>query len=501
MKHRTILAALLLATACSPSAETLGERARQAFAAHDFAAARIDLIEALKQQPGNRDLLLLQARTLIELGDGEGARAALDTLLKGAQPQGEVAELAASAALLRRVPDLVPDLLAGNNSVEASRLRATAALQKQNIELAIQELDRAVAAGGSGRVYSDYARVMLIKGDLTRAADYQAQADRLSPDQLGTLLTGGELALRRGDLAEALNRFTRADKSYPGNVAAMMNKASVLGDLGRFDEMQQVLGPLAAAAPKDPTVVYLKARLAQSRQDWSGIKALVQPVEAGLDPQDPTRLVYADALTHLGQAQQAAAQAAPIARANPDNRIALKVLAEAQLAGGDAAAAAETYRRVGTAPTARTEEKALYARITQAAGDPAVPAAAQAQNAPSPKALIADLAEGDSAMRQGDWARAATAYDHILAATDGRNVLVLNNMAYAQAMLGNHGRAIELADKALALAPENASVMDTAAWVRVLAGKDKARARELLEKAAAKAPNNAAIKKHLARIG
>ena len=501
MKHSYILPALLLAAACSPSVQTLGQRAQAAFAAHDYAAARLDLIEALKQQPGNRDLLLLQARTLIELGDGEGAKVALDTLLKGAQPRGELAELAANAALLRRAPDLVAGLLQGNTSVEASRLRATAALQQQNIELAVQELDRALAAGGSGRVYSDYARLMLIKGDLAKAAELQTQADRLAPEQLCTMLTGGELALRRGDLAQALDRFTRADKLYPGNLAAMMNMASVLGDLGRFDEMRQVLGPLSAAAPKDSTVVYLNARLAQSRQDWNGIKALVQPIEAGLDPQDPTRLVYADALTHLGQAQQAAAQAAPIARANPDNRIALRVLAEAQLAGGDAAAAAETYRPVGTAATARSDEKALYARITQAAGDPAAPAAAQAQNAPSPKALIADLAEGDSAMRQGDWAKAATAYDHILAATDGKNVLVLNNMAYAQAMLGNHGRAIELADKALALAPDNASVMDTAGWVRVLAGKDKSRARELLTKAAAKAPNNAAIKQHLARIG
>lgn len=498
MKYRTILPALLLATACSPSAETLAERASHAFAAHDYAAARLDLIEALKQQPGNRDLLLLHARTLIELGDGEGAKVALDGLLKGTAPQGELAELAANAALLRQAPDLVAELLAGNSSVEASRLRAMAALQKQNLSLAAQELDRAIAAGGSGRVYSDYARLMLIKGDLAKAGEYQAQADRLAGDQLGTLLTGGELALRRGDLAQALDRYSRADKAYPGNVAAMVGKASVLGDLGRFDQMQQVLGPLAAAAPKDPTVVYLQARLAQSRQDWNGIKALVQPVEAGLDPQDPIRLIYADALTHLGQAQQAAAQAAPIARANPANRLALKVLAEAQLAAGDARAAAETYRPVGSAATARSEEKAFYAKLAQAAGDPA---AAQAPNAPSPKALMADLAEGDAAMRQGDWAKAATAYDHILAATDGKNVLVLNNQAYAQAMLGNHRRAIELADKALALAPDNASVMDTAGWVRVLAGQDKAKARDLLTRAAAKAPNNAAIKQHLARIG
>ncbi len=77
------------------------------------------------------------------------------------------------------------------------------------------------------------------------------------------------------------------------------------------------------------------------------------------------------------------------------------------------------------------------------------------------------------------------------------NVLVLNNMAYAQAMLGNLDRARELADKALKEAPDNASVLDTAGWVRVLAGKDVEQGKALLRKAAAKAPGNAAIRAHL----
>lgn len=100
-------------------------------------------------------------------------------------------------------------------------------------------------------------------------------------------------------------------------------------------------------------------------------------------------------------------------------------------------------------------------------------------------------------MKAGNWARAAVAYDRILAATDGSNVLVLNNMAYAQAMLGNFGRARELADKALKLAPDNASVLDTAGWVRVQSGKDVELGRDLLRKAVQKAPGNAAIRAHL----
>jgi tetratricopeptide (TPR) repeat protein len=71
------------------------------------------------------------------------------------------------------------------------------------------------------------------------------------------------------------------------------------------------------------------------------------------------------------------------------------------------------------------------------------------------------LAAGDAALRGEDWARAAQAYRGILEVTDGRNAMVLNNLAYAESQLGNSAEALRLARRALALAPQNASVLDT----------------------------------------
>lgn len=498
MKTRAAIAALLLLSACSQSPDELAAQARSQFAANDYAAARISLNNALTVLPADRGLRLLQVRTLLALGDGEGARSAVEQLAGGKAPQGELAELAAQAALLRKAPDVALQLLVGVTSVEAERLRASAALQQQDAAAAKRYLDRALATGGSGAAYADYARLLLIGGDLAGAEAMQAKARQAAPTLLATLLTGGEIAVRRGDLAKALMAYTQANKTYPGNIAAMTGKAAVLGDLGRFDEMAQVLDPLAAAAPKDPAVAYLRARHAQSRKDWEAVRRAIVAVEAGLDQQAPARLIYAEALTNLGQAEQAIAQAAPIARANPNNREALRILAVAQMRSGDPAAAAATYRPVVQGKTVRPEELVLYAGFAKAAGLSDAAAAGQQAARPSAQALGADLAEGDAAMRGGNWARAAVAYDRILAVTDGRNVLVLNNMAYAQAKLGNLARARELADKALKLAPDNPSVLDTAGWVRVLSGKDLAEAKELLRKAAGLAPGNTAIKAHLA---
>lgn len=491
------LAAILLLSACAKSPEELAGQARAEFAANDFSAARTSLQAALTVLPNDQALQLLQVRTLLALGDGEGARSAVEKLAGGQPPQGELAELAAQAALLRKVPDVALTLLTGRASVEADRLRAAAALQQQDPAAATRYLDQAVAAGGSAPVYADYTRLLLLKGDVAGAATMHAKAAAMAPTLLATLLSGGELAMRQGDLAKALAAYTKADQTYPGNLAAMTGKAAVLGDLGRFDEMDKVLKPLAAAAPKDPVVAYLRARHAAARKNWDGVRQAILPIEASLEQQDPVRLIYAEALTNLGQAELAIAQAAPIARTNPNNREALRILAEAQLRSGDPAAAMRTYALVVQGNAVRPEELARYARFAKAAGASDAPAIASRAKAPSPQALGADLAEGDAAMKAGNWARAAVAYDRILAVTDGRNVLVLNNMAYAQAMLGNLDRARELADKALKEAPDNASVLDTAGWVRVLAGKDVEQGKALLRKAAAKAPGNAAIRAHL----
>jgi tetratricopeptide (TPR) repeat protein len=496
MTRSFMLMALLALAACAPDPAELREKAQAAFAGRDYTAARLHLAEALRAEPADPDLLQLQARTLLALGDGDGAGAALDRLARGRPASGELAEMAAEAALLRGKPDIADRFLAGSSSIEAERLRAQAALQRGDKESAEAALARALAAGGNARAYADMARLAMMRDDLETAAANLRRAEAAAPDAILTLLVAGELAARRGDLAQALSRYDRAVRLYPGNVAALTGQAAILGDLGRFDAMAKVLEPLSRAAPADPAIVYLRARLALARKDWESVRSLIQPLEAGLEAQDPKRLLYGEALLRLGQAEQARAQVVAIARAQPGNRLAVRLLAESLLAAGDAAAAADALRPIAGNPEARPEELALMARIAKATGEVVRPGPVLA-----PRALAADLAEADAAMRAGNWARAATAYDRILAVTDGRNVLVLNNMAYAQSMLGNHDQAIALADRARRLAAGNASVLDTAGWVRWRAGRDQAEALRLLREAARLAPDNQTIRAHLAEAG
>ena len=260
MKKALILPVLLALAACADSPEQSFAKAQSEFAAHNYAAARIHLTGALQAKPGNRAMQLLLAKTLLALGDGDGAGAALAQLTGTGAPNGELAELAAEAALLRKAPDVALGLLGAATSVEAERLRALALIQQQDMAGAQKHFETGLAAGGSARLFSDYARYRLLSGDIAGADELAAKAAKADPDGIDTLLVTGLIAVRHGNLQQALERYQRATKLYPASVAALTGSAAVLGDLGRGDEMQKVLDRAAVVAPTDPTVVFLRAR-------------------------------------------------------------------------------------------------------------------------------------------------------------------------------------------------------------------------------------------------
>jgi tetratricopeptide (TPR) repeat protein len=341
MKKTIFLPALLLLAGCADSPAENFAKAQDAFARHDYPVARVTIASALAKQPGDRAMLLLQARTLLALGDGEGAGSALEKLI-GTSPAK--AELSAEAALLRQAPDVALAVLGDANSVEADRLRALAAIQKRDTAKAGDYFAKAMAAGGNARVFADYCRFRLTAGDVAGAKELADRAAKASPDGIDTLLVGGLLALRQGDLKKSLELYGRAAKLYPTSLAALTGQAAVLGDLGRFDQMEAALARASAFAPKDPTVVYLSARAAAARKDWSAVRAAVQPIEAGLPQQDPIRLLYGEALLRLGQSELAMAQFTPMTRSGPGARLAVRLLGEAQLVSGDAQSALATLR-------------------------------------------------------------------------------------------------------------------------------------------------------------
>jgi Tfp pilus assembly protein PilF len=112
----------------------------------------------------------------------------------------------------------------------------------------------------------------------------------------------------------------------------------------------------------------------------------------------------------------------------------------------------------------------------------------------------------DAAMRRlyaqlldalGDGAAAAEQYEAVLAQQEN-DAVALNNLAWKYADAGRPG-AVELAEKAHRLNPENGSISDTLGWMLFLDGEYD-RALEKLRLAATQAPNNPEVKFHLVMV-
>lgn len=494
----SLLPALLTLSACGVTpAESLA-KAKTELTRHEYVAARVYLASYLGANPADRAARLLQAKTLLALGDGDGAQAELVKLANGQPPTGELAELSAEAALLRSAPDAAVQLLGSLGTAEAHRLLALAALQKQDVAGAQKQFEAAIAAGGNARSFADYARFHLMTGAVAEAQDMAARAAKADPDGIDTLLVQGQLTVRSGDLAKALQIYERAAKLYPVSLAAITGQAAVLGDLGRIDEMDKLVERASAIAPKNPALAFLKARSAAARGDWAKVRDVVQPIEGELAPFDPLRVVYADALLHLGLREQAIAQLQSLVKAMPQNGDAARVLANAMLGNGDAKGALAVIRPLADSPAARSADLALAANIAKAAGDPIAAQYAARAKQPAVQAAGRDLIDADAAMRAGNWAGAVEAYGRLLQSTDGTNPVLLNNLAYAYLMLGNGAKANEFAGRALKAAPNHPSVLDTVGWVRFKTGQDRTGGLALLRRAATLAPKNTTIRAHLA---
>lgn len=102
----------------------------------------------------------------------------------------------------------------------------------------------------------------------------------------------------------------------------------------------------------------------------------------------------------------------------------------------------------------------------------------------------------ETANARKDYASSSKQYRLLLEAQPN-NPAMLNNLAWAAAQIKDPA-AIEYAEKAYKLAPEQPAIMDTLGWLLVAKG-DTARGLELLQKAINLAPQNSSIRLNLAK--
>ncbi|QSP93513.1 tetratricopeptide repeat protein [Marinobacter salinisoli] len=115
----------------------------------------------------------------------------------------------------------------------------------------------------------------------------------------------------------------------------------------------------------------------------------------------------------------------------------------------------------------------------------------------APDSPAAHLKRGDILLQHGNEAEAETHYEKVLELRAG-NVTALNNLAWLLRER-DRKRALELAGKAVELAPQSAAILDTYGWILHLDGQHQA-AAEQLEKAVMLDPEQEEIAEHLEQV-
>lgn len=483
--------------ACGISPEERMDRAEQAYDAHRFSEARLDLGTLLQVDEDDPQALALLARTQLMMGDGVGAQATLDRLDESANRPADYQALLAEAFILQG--DFTSALAAGEalGTADGLRIAALAHIGLGSNDEAMQAFDRGVQANGDrGRVYADYARFMHMAGDLAKANALAQRALEADPEGLDPLLANALIKQSSGAFPQALEFFEQAQSHWPESRTALLGRIGVLGDMGQMEEARGLISEAARRMPDDADVVYLQARLAADDGEWTAVRTMLQPLEDSEDVRQ--QLLYARALVELDMPEQALPRLTAMVRRSPQSSEPRRMLARAQLDGDNAGAAFDTIRPLATSPEGTPRDLALYAEAARRSGRTGQIDAALAE-APPEERVANLLAQADAHLRAERWAAAIEAYEQLRGWTGDSNAMVLNNLAYAKSRTGKTTEALQHALAALELAPDHPNVLDTAGWLMVQSGENRIRGLEMRERAAQLAPGNATIADHLAQ--
>ncbi|MBA4353337.1 MAG: hypothetical protein C0409_01475 [Novosphingobium sp.] len=493
-----LLPLAFLVASCGDDPAARITRAREEIATMELGAARVDLTAALADKGDDAELLKLLANVQLRLGDGDGAQASAARLERLGAKGAELARIKAEAALLRGHPDEALALLGNDNAPSAWRVRAAAKIALKDTAGGLAALERGAAAGGDPLLLRDYARFLIDAQDLDGAARQVAALSRVQADNFDALMLTADIAVRRGNMAQAHAALERVAKRYPKVPDPWIARATAFDIEGKLDEAIAMTGRAAAIAPDDSRVTDLKVQFAAMKGDWEQVRAVLAKQEGTLDPVSANGLTYAEAMLRLGHPEQARAMFQRALTRSPNNPYSRLMLAQAQLATGDASAAYATVRPLSDGLLAGPRELELAEKAARAMGS----AEADGLKRRLVEARGSQSAElvrkGQAALLREDWNAAIAAYGQL--AQTGKDAEVLKRLALALSHVGRTDEAIAAADQARALRPDDPDTAYMAGYVRAAGGKDRAAGLTLLKQASDADPGNALFKRSLARF-
>jgi putative PEP-CTERM system TPR-repeat lipoprotein len=336
-------------------------------------------------------------------------------------------------------------------------------------------------------------------GNLPEAQRWLEKAVAERPESLDFGLALVRLHAVAGARASALDVAKATSARHPGNGAALAALAEAQIEAGEERAARQTLAEMTRLADFDARRLLHVGALQMRAGNPVGAAYAARKILQASPGHEAAMVLEADAMAADPEVEPRALEAtvAALRAAHPSSADALRLSGDLALRAKRHAEAERFYVEAH----ARAPSQALLARIAMLAVSRGAPQAAmpQLERWLSERGEDATVREmlAELHMKAGGMTAAAEQYERIIGAGEA-SARVYNNLANIRLALGK-GDALQAAEKAYALAPEDARVLDTLGWVLAQAGRLDEALRHLRD-ARLRAPENGGIRWHLAEV-
>ena len=402
-------------------------------------------------------------------------------------------------------------------------------LTRREFDAARQHFDIGAARIGGDAVSQRFlAAIDLAEGKLEAAEMRYADILRIQPDATWAMLTMARIKGAREDRNGAVEWLERARESDPAEARARALLAKLYVSERKFSEGESVAREALAldagdasvhnalgvallnqrrfveAAKSFETAVTLDADRAEYHRNLARTQGALENANAAIDTLQnawdreiadvPTAGLLISARVQAGEFDEALSLVTRLQQKFPDSQVAIAYEGEVHLAAGDREKAVAAYDRALAMGANRNIAIRAY-RILDNLGDerPLRPLLEYLDARPLDS--VARMVLAQAYMRAGDDGPAVSEFEKVVEA-EPENAVALNNLAWLYYEAGN-SKALEIARKAYALRPDEASIADTLGWILVETG-DVSEGVEILRQAVAAGGGRAQHRYHLA---
>lgn len=339
----------------------------------NISAARSNALAAVKADPNWGLAHAVLARAYLALGEGISAEAELDRAKAAGFDINRAQQLYAHAYLLQgdtKRAIITAEKAQPQFAGYAARVSARALAAQGNIPAAQAAFDDILEdAPDNSAAWSDLGRLRYNTGDVAGAIQAATRAIDLDPANIEALTLRGELVRGQYGLSAALPWFETAlqrDRFYH---PALIEYASTLGDVGRYQDMLDATRRALMVRPGSPQALYLQAVLSARAGNYDLARTLMQRTGGALDGMPGALLLGGTLDYEAGGYEQAINKWRELVGRQPMNITARRLLGAALLRSGDAPGALEVLRPVALRGDADSYTLTLVGRAFERNGE------------------------------------------------------------------------------------------------------------------------------------